>query len=233
MSFTVGKYAQAASFDVNDVVSYPTAGNLTRTQGAVEFWLQPAWDGDDNQSHTFFEVGQTWENRIRIMKDGANNLRLMTWDALGQEYGVVCWVPHWQAGDWHHVAAAWNVEWLMLAVDGAPCSVATNGGVPGVLADTIHVGNNSVGDQAAMAVIDELRISSLPRFGNTRQLRILVVDNANQRVIALDGLGNLVDSFGSHGSGDGQFIEPRAGGRHLRQCDRHRPGQQSPAGAGF
>ncbi len=212
VSFTSGKYGQAALFDDNDVLTFPTAGNLGRTQGSVEFWLRPAWNGNDNQNHTFFEVGTTWENRILITKDGANNLRLITWDATGKEYGVYCPVGGWQANDWHHIAAAWNEAWLMLAVDGVPCKIETNGGVPGSLADTIVVGNSSLfQNQSAQAAIDELRFSSLPRFGNTHALRILAADTgpSQNRLLALDGLGNLVASFGSTGSGNGQFNDPR------------------------
>ena len=50
----------------------------------------------------------------------------------------------------------------------------------------------------------------MPRFGNTGQLRILVADAGGaDRVVALDGLGNLVDSFGSTGSGNDQLNDPR------------------------
>ena len=210
VSFSAGKYGQAAFFDDNDKLTYPAASNLSSAQGSVEFWLRPSWDGDDDQTHTFFEVGTTWENRIKITKDGANNLRLMTWDAFGKEYGVACGVGKWQAGEWRHVAAAWKDAWMMLAVDGVPCKIETNGGVPGSLADTITLGNSTFGNESALAAIDELRISSLPRFGNTGELRILVaVGGETNQLLALDGLGNLVTSFGGTGSGNSQLKDPR------------------------
>jgi hypothetical protein len=211
VTFTTGRYGQAALFDNDDVLTYSTAGNLLRTQGTIEFWVKPSWIGNDNQNHAFLEVGEKWENRILIMKDGANNLRFLTWDELGQEYGVHCWIGDWAAGEWRHVAAAWQNDWLMLAVDGIPCKseVFSGEALPTTLSDTIYVGNSYASDQPAQAVLDDLRISDFPRFGNTEQLRILVADAAANQVLALDGLGNLVASFGTNGSGNNQFNLPR------------------------
>ncbi len=214
VSFTAGKYGQAALFEAGDVITYTNSTNLAaRFRGTVEFWTRPSWNGSDNQSHTFFETGEAFNNGMVIMKDGANNLRLIRWDGQGHEFGVYCPVSHWQAGDWQHVAAAWDEKWMLLAVDGIPCQTSTEGSLLGVSLQPppIYIGNSRFGDQPAQAAIDELRFSDLPRFGNTQQLRILVADSyyAANRIVALDGLGNLVTAFGSTGSGDGQFNDPR------------------------
>jgi tripartite motif-containing protein 71 len=59
-------------------------------------------------------------------------------------------------------------------------------------------------------VIDELRISDIPRVGNSEVCNhILVADSGNHRVQAFDSLGNFVAEFGSFGTGDGQFNTPQ------------------------
>ena len=67
--------------------------------------------------------------------------------------------------NWHHVAAAWQGSWMLLAVDGLPCKSTTSGGFPANFGDTIYVGNSAPGDESTAGLIDELRISHLPRFG--------------------------------------------------------------------
>ncbi len=210
VTFSAGKYGQAASFDGSEVLTYPSQGNVAAGQGGIEFWTRPTWNGNDNLGHTFIEVNETWENRIKITKDGANNLRFLIWDGGGAEYGVYCPIADWKAGDWHHVAAAWQEDWMVLAVDGVPCKSTTQGGMPLLQDETIYVGNSAALDESEQGLIDELHISYLPRYGNTSQLRILVADSGGKnRVVALDGLGNLVASFGTTGSGNDQLNDPR------------------------
>ena len=213
VTFTSGKYGQAAAFDATAVLSYTVGwATLGRMAGSVEFWVRPDWDGDDHLNHTFYEVGQAWENGMLIMKDGADNLRFLTWNELGHEYGLHCPVGDWQAGEWRHVAAAWSEGWMLLAVDGFPCKTITDGDIthPEIENRAIYIGNSRLGGQPAQAAIDELRISEYPRFGNTDQLRILMAEaGSRNRVAALDGLGNLKAAFGSSGSGNEQLNDPR------------------------
>jgi DNA-binding beta-propeller fold protein YncE len=206
--FDAGKYGQGLAIDDGDTLSYQTAGNLERTQGAVEFWIRPNWEGGDNQSHTFFEVGDGWFNRMRIMKDGANNLRFLVWDSTA-EYGVAYNVAGWQAGEWHHVAATWQGTDLTLFADGRQRDSSHVANPPDSLAGTIHIGSSHWSDQQADAVLDELRISDVPRIGASGiPYRFLVVDSGNHRLQAFDELGNFVSAYGEQGSGPGQFQYP-------------------------
>lgn len=86
-TFVPGHSGLGALFDDSDTVTYGTDGNISWEQGAIEFWLMPLWRGSDGASYVFFEVGDTWFNRMRIMKDGANNFRFMIWSP-DREYGV-------------------------------------------------------------------------------------------------------------------------------------------------
>jgi hypothetical protein len=209
-TFTTGKSGQGVLFDSDDTLTYPTSDNLNRTQGSIEFWIRPAWPGGDLHSYVFFEVGSTWFNRIRIMKDGANNLRLMIWDS-GAEYGVAYNVGHWQAGEWHHVAAAWQNNQMALYVDGQQRDSRSDAHPPDALADTIYVGSSTSDQTYAHAVIDELRISDVPRLGDcgSQPYRILAVDSGNNRIQAFNDIGTFITAYGSPGSGPGQFNNPQ------------------------
>lgn len=209
VTFTEGRFDQGIQVEYGDRLSYATAGNLERDAGTVEFWLKPDWNGSDEQSYTFFEAGYEWFNRMRIMKDGANNLRFMVWDA-DTEYGVAYNVGDWLAGEWHHVAATWQADEIALYVDGAQVGWTDGVTMPLVLADELFVGSAALDPQFAQGVIDEFRISRAVRVGNSQSCnRILVADSGNHRLQAFDGQGNWLSEYGSLGSGVGQFDNPQ------------------------
>lgn len=207
--FGNGRYGQGAVILTDHLLTYPSAGNINRPAGAIEFWIRPEWDGDDGENYTFLEVGYTWFNRIRIMKDGANNLRFMIW-SHDREYDIGTSVADWRAGDWHHVAATWSGSDSALFVDGQPRASRHDLVPPDFLAAELFIGSNSQATQAAQATFDELRISDRPRLGNSEScLRILVADQGNHRLQAFDSTGSFVAQFGEFGSGPGQFSQPR------------------------
>ena len=209
VSFAAGRYGQGLLVDGADTLSYETAGNLNREQGAIEFWVRPNWDGNDGRDYNFFEVGHEWFNRIRITKDGANNLRLMVWDDH-REYGVIYNVGHWRAGEWHHVAATWTPSELALYTDGELRDRATGTRPPQSLASRLFIGSDSGGGSPAQAVIDEFRISDVPRVGNSDTCtRILVADSGNNRIQAFDALGGFLTAYGTIGDGPDRFNSPQ------------------------
>jgi hypothetical protein len=208
VTFEVGRYGQGAAFDTGDTLTYNTAGNMNRTAGAIEFWLRPNWDGDDGQDYVFFEVGDSWFNRIRLAKDGANNFRFLVWDGSA-EYGIAHGVGDWRAGEWHHIAATWQESEIAFYEDGV--SIGREAAhVPDVLSGAMYVGSGSWDGRVAGGVIDELRISDMPRLGNSDACgRILVADSGNNRVQAFDSMGGFLSAYGTAGSGPGQFNSPQ------------------------
>ncbi len=209
VDFVAGRFDQGIHVEYGDRLSYPTLGNLDMAEGTVEFWLKPDWDGDDEQSYTFFEMGYDWFNRMRIMKDGANNLRIMVWDG-DTEYGVAYNVGYWQAGEWHHIAATWQGDTIALYADGVQVGTSDGVTMPSSMVDALFVGSAALDPQYAQGVIDEFRISSVARLGNSQQCnRILVADSGNHRLQAFDSLGGFLSEFGEPGSGEGQFNNPQ------------------------
>ncbi len=207
-AFEPGRYGQGVEFDSGDMLTYSTAGNLNRTAGGIEFWLRPDWNGDDGQDHAFFEVGDGWFNRIRLAKDAADNFRFVVW-ASSSEFGTAHWVGDWQAGEWHHIAATWRDSEIALYEDGVQVGHEPVQ-VPSLLSELLYVGSGSWDGRVAHGIIDEVRISDLPRVGNSDSCgRFLLADSGSHRIQAFDGSGNFVAEFGSYGSGPGQFDSPQ------------------------
>jgi hypothetical protein len=206
ITFTTGHFGQGILVTDTATLTYPSAGNIVPDQGTIEFWLQPGWDGDDHRDYVFFETSGGWYNRIRIAKDGANNLRFLTWDGTN-EYSLGTSVNHWRAGEWHHVGAMWTMGHMWLVVDGAVKAARTDNQPPETLGGVLTVGSNQSAGQQANAVIDELHISDVPRFVNTPFA--FVVDTGRHQVQAIGDGQETVATFGGYGSGPGQFSSPQ------------------------
>jgi len=161
VSFVRGHTRQAVLIDDEDTLSYLTDSHIDPQQGAIEFWLQPLWNGDDEQTYVFFEVGDTWFNRLRITKDGANNLRFMVWSSQ-VEYGVACNVAYWIAKDWHEVRATWQEDELSLYLDDSLCDSQTFVTMPDHLSSRFYIGSSAQRDTQAQAAIDEFAIYPKP-----------------------------------------------------------------------
>src|SRR5438445_5892 len=46
-----GIFGYAASLAPGNQVRYASAGNIQSSQGTVEFWFRPSWNGNDGQGH--------------------------------------------------------------------------------------------------------------------------------------------------------------------------------------
>jgi len=100
---------------------------------------------------------------------------------------------------------------MWLYVDGRMVDSRHDGVVlPAMLGPLFRVGSAPDLGWETDAVIDELRISDIPRLGDSDACgRFLVADGGNHRVQAFDGVGNLVASFGGMGTIAGQFNTPQ------------------------
>ena len=156
VAFVFGQAGQGVLINGNDTLWYETANNLAREGGTIEFWLKPTWNGNDGQTHTFFELGDTanWFNRMLITKDDLNNFRFLLWSPT-QEYGVGSNVGHWTAGEWHHVKVTWDATSLTLYLDGVLKERQDGIELPANLAERMYVGSRSGGNEQANAVLDD------------------------------------------------------------------------------
>jgi sugar lactone lactonase YvrE len=207
-TFVTGRYGKGALVDGNDTLSYTASGNITFTQGAVEFWFRPNWNGDDGGNHTLFWWGED-PVFFHLRKDGISNL---VFDRFfdGGSCGAPINVADWKAGEWHHLAFTWEGTDMVLYVDGRVVAQTVCEGVANPGASIFYIGSGIGGDQSVDGIIDEFRVSDMPRLGNSDTAGIiLVADSGNHRVQAFDDLGNFISEYGSYGSGDGQFNNPQ------------------------
>ncbi len=207
-TFTDGRYGQGVLMDDTDTLTYTTAGNLNHTWGSVEFWIRPNWDGDDGGDHALFWWGDD-AGVFHLRKDPVSNL-VFDYFYAGGGCGAPTNVADWQAGEWHHLAFTWAETELRLYVDGQQVARSVCGGTAQPMAPRFHVGSGAGGIRSIEATLDELRISDMPRVGNTQMCeRILVADSELHRIQAFDDDGNLLTAYGSLGSGAGQFSNPQ------------------------
>jgi hypothetical protein len=207
-TFETGRFGQGILMDSNDTLTYTATGNITSNQGAVEFWLRPNWNGDDGGNHTLFWWGEGSEF-LHLRKDGISNLvfdRFFDGGSCGAPVNVADWV----AGEWHHLAFTWDGSDMFLFVDGRTVAQAVCEGVANPVTSIFYIGSGISGEQSVDAIIDEFRISDLPRLGNSDSSGfILVADSGNHRIQAFDNLGTFITEFGTYGSGEGQFDNPQ------------------------
>jgi hypothetical protein len=161
LSFVSGYRGEGILFDNQAGLHFLTANNISADQGAIEFWLKPLWNGNDNQTYVFFEIGDNWYNRFRITKDGANNFRFMVWGS-DTEYDAACNVSAWEANDWHHVKVNWNNNQISLYLDNILCDTQANVTMPDSLSPQFYIGSSAQIDFQAHAVLDEFIIYPQP-----------------------------------------------------------------------
>ncbi len=205
LSFGEGRFGQGVVVTGAATLTYPTSGNVITSQGTIEFWVRPSWDGDDHQDYAFFETSGGWLNRIRVAKDGANNLRFLAWDG-DHEYSLAYSVAAWQSGDWHHVAAVWSGDQMWLLVDGQVVDERASL-APNTLGGNLYLGSSKGASQQANATIDELRISDAPRY--ISDAFAFIADTGQHQVRAIGkGYQDLAE-FGQYGAGPGEFSSPK------------------------
>ncbi len=221
ISFVPGRFGQAAQFNPLSRLVYEGTGTLGTEQGALELWVRPDWAGNDQKEHVFIETsseGMTTSARqvrsaptfhLRLAKASWSGVYALIEDHDQHEEWLVGDVWAWRPGEWHHLALTWSEHELSLYVDGY---LADRRFVRHPITGTVsllHVGCGPDGNDPAMAAVDGLRISSLPRIGNSDRSRLIVADGEMNRLQVFDALGNLISSFGEEGSGPGQWRSPQ------------------------
>jgi hypothetical protein len=163
VTFESGIFGNGAYFAAGNQVYFPSAGNINSTQGTLEFWIKPRWNGNDGQGYVVLRFGVG--GGMYFAKDGANNWRSIfnRFGVGNPEVGVAFNVSAWQANQWHHAAFTWKSDILKLYVDGQLLSQFQ-------VTIPLNVVNESTFQLGADftnyhldVVIDELRLSDIER----------------------------------------------------------------------
>ena len=132
-------------------------GNFRPDAGTVEMWVRPNWDGDDGQLHVLLNAFVARGNYLNIAKMADGTFGPATGGAgVGQYQRAATDVSAWEAGEWHHVAAAWGDEKLAFYLDGELVAERDGAIPPTSTMPTISIGGSWDG------AIDELAIWSEP-----------------------------------------------------------------------
>jgi hypothetical protein len=169
ITYQAGKAGQAVRLSSTGRIRYAIANNLEPAEGTIEFWVQPDWDGTNQDVRVFFEAGDNFNKGLLISKDGISNLRFLQWGddpvtpvvEVSTERGLGFSGQNWHKGQWYHLAVAWkgatrelayylNGELMQSEVNGVQLTgFSTTFFVLGAEIDNAH---------PAQAAFDELRI---------------------------------------------------------------------------
>jgi len=191
VTFAPGYAGQGVSLTLASELVYPGTAILTAT-GSVEFWFRPDWPADSNTAHTFLEAGDQITYRLRLgwLPGGYTYAAI---DSLlandPHHYWLWADVSNWQAGEWHHLAFTWQSDRVNFFVDGR---LADGYNVYHAITGTItllRLGNSLDGTEPATGILDELRISTRPRLGNSDRVEVWLAEIERRQLLAFDLLG--------------------------------------------
>ncbi len=159
--FDTGKKNDGVVIKTNNVLTYSTVKNIDPNKGTVDFWVKPYWNGNDDSSHYFIDVGESKDsNRISIYKNFGNRLVFDLIDGAGNINTVSADVSSWKANVMHNIRTTWRSNEIMLYVDGVLVGSDLSVNVPSSLGNDLFIGSNMDKVSQATAVIDELSITA-------------------------------------------------------------------------
>jgi hypothetical protein len=222
-----GRFDGGVRVNGADRLEYAAANRLDPDQGAVELWLRPEWVWDDDEEHVFLEAGTPSLSALGPVSDRAPTgyrLRLAkaTWNGLyawitDDERSVTLYasVEDWEPGQWRHLAVTWQAvqpesayRRYTLWIDGILYdSQVLRRPVAGAL-DRISAGAGLDGADQADATLDELRISSAARVGNSQRVRLVISQATAGRVDVVDWLGSPVSTLAEFQAPQGLAVLP-------------------------
>jgi len=164
------------------------------SEGTIEFWVRPDWDvipqgpgPDGSLAHVFFNMGPirpdypylSNHSSATIAHHRSGNLVCTLSNRHYESRTVQAGIRDWGKGQWHHVAFQWKLDEggktaMGLFLDGRLASDRCAAGGRGrndrplkmsLPPLPIQIGSMNTGYAPARAAIDELRISSVRRYG--------------------------------------------------------------------
>ncbi|MEZ4770499.1 MAG: CARDB domain-containing protein [Caldilineales bacterium] len=216
-----GRFGSAVRINGQDQLVYDATGHIDAEIGSVQLWVRPEWVWDDDREHVFLEIGTPEAGStpdgyfLRLAKADWNGLYAWVGDGT-REVGLYGDIGNWAPGFWRHLAVAWQAVqpgtdyrrytlWVDGVLQDSQVLRRPAAGLPGRIA----VGSGLDGSAQADAAIDDLHISAAARVGNSQATRLIVSQRDLDRIDVLDWLGNPLSSYGSTGSGPGEFRSPQ------------------------
>lgn len=163
LTYNAGTFGQAANISTgSNGLTFSTTDNLNTSEGSLEVWVKPLWDGDDGQSHVILQAGTS--GGMLMEKDGGNYLKIILnrWGGTS-EISLGYNVAHWEAGQWRHIAYTWGNQQVCMYVNGEPVDCKTNVNIPALNVGEFNIGRDYNGGNTWDGLMDELRISNIAR----------------------------------------------------------------------
>src|SRR6266404_6397742 len=141
VTFEAGVNGSAGYFSTTNQVFYPSANNINSTNGTLEFWIKPRWNGNDARGHFALKFAST--GGMLFGKDGGN-----TWRSILNRFGSggkpevgagINVGSEWLSNEWHHAAFTWTTQSLKLYIDGNLRSQSAIGFLPVISAATFQI----------------------------------------------------------------------------------------------
>jgi hypothetical protein len=158
LTFEPGVLGSGVLVNGADRLAYATSGDIQAAAGTIEFWIKPAWNGNDQLDHCFVWL----QGALMLCKDGADNLRFLINEDDSEQYQVYN-MGHWLAGEWHYLAVTWTVPGVMTEyIDGVQVVSHRSPDLIASMPAEMFIGNGG-GSRQAGGVIDNFRISDVAR----------------------------------------------------------------------
>jgi len=152
----VAKYGKALRLPERSRISYSMLnGNFNPAAGTICFWIRPDWDAAGGVGKPIL-TAYTADREEYIVVNIYDTLRL----GVSMRGGVKDWVwrradadiSKWKAGEWHHIALAWDDGKLRFFVDGRVADRKSDD------AKTLTKPPQAITLQGCDAIIDDLRV---------------------------------------------------------------------------
>ena len=148
-------------------MAYDTASQLIAERGTLEMWIEVGDSLDDELEWNplFTAQGQPYQPFRGILLQFIEHSRKIAFVAGSLEHNALVAAIEWNKGEAHYIAATWSERGIALFIDGNQVAQNSQPAAVGKLPPRMAVGGYlwEHARNPANTVIDELRISSVPR----------------------------------------------------------------------
>jgi hypothetical protein len=145
-TFVPGISGQALHLGDSEYLRFATAGNISPSEGTLEFWVKPDWPGNNPgpENHIFFSIGNyphnfmsvqndNWDNVFWFLTHGDNPRTPALETTSGESLRTS--MSTWEADVWRHVAATASSNCVgklpaLSGMDRSPITVCSTARMP-------------------------------------------------------------------------------------------------------